>query len=174
MKKITGLILCITVAMTLTAQNTEADSLKRILATTKEDTSHVLVLFELARYYEFFRPDTAMFYARQASQLANKLHFKKGEAKSLDEMAYLLTLTGNYPKALETAFKSLQINEEPDDQFGIAVNYNTLALIYIEQGDYRQALNYLFKSKAIVEKLKIESSIIIRNENIADVYEKMN
>ena len=174
MKKITVLLLAIAVAINTSSQDTEVDSLRKILVTTNEDTNHVWTLISLARSYEYYKPDTAMYYAQQATQLARKLHFGKGEANSLDEIAYLLSQTGNYPKALETAFKSLRIYEALDNQRGIAVSYNTIGIIYNEQGESRQALNYFFKSKAIMEKLKEENSVIIRTENIADVYEKMN
>ena len=156
------------------AQISEADSLRKVLEATNEDTSRVWLLLKMARVFEYSKPDTAMFYARQAVQLAQEIYFEKGESKSLDEIAYLLMLTGNYPKALQTVFKALQINEKNNDQRGIAVSYNTIGIIYNEQGDQKQALNYFIKSKEIVEKLKDDKSIVMRNENIADVYEKRN
>lgn len=174
MKKITVLLIATAIAINTSAQDTEVDSFRKNLITTNEDTNHVWTLISLARNYEYFKPDTAMYYAQQATQLARKLHFGKGQAKGLDEIAYLLSQTGNYPKALETAFKSLKIYEALDDQRGIAVSYNTIGIIYNEHGEGRQALNYFIKSKAIMEQLKEDKSVIIRTENIADVYEKMN
>jgi len=174
MNRFTSLLLGIASSIPASPQNAEADSLKNILITTKEDSSHVWVLITLARNFEYSKPETAKYYTQQAIQLARKLNFAKGEANSLDEMAYLLSQTGNYPKALENSFKSLRLYEKIHNQRGIAVSYNTLGIIYNEQGDGRQALNYFFKSKAIMEELKEDKNVIIRTENIADVYEKMN
>ncbi len=174
MKKFTGLLFGFFIIISAFTQDNEADSLKKILLTTKKDTSHVWTMIDLARNYEYSKPDSAMYYAGLATQLARKLHFGKGEAKGLDEIAYLFSQTGNYPEALETAFKSLKIYENLSDQYGIAVSYNTIGIIYNEQGDARQALNYFFRSKDIMEKLKRPGSVIIRTENIAEVYGKMN
>jgi tetratricopeptide (TPR) repeat protein len=174
MKKFTCLQLGVFIIISAFTQDNEVDSLKRILVSAKEDTSHVWVMLALARDYEYSKPDSAIHYAQQAVQLAKKFHFAKGEAKGLDEISYLLSQTGNYPKALETSFKSLKIYESLSDQQGIAVSYNTIGIIYNEQGEGREALNYFFRSKAIMEKLGRTISVIIRIENIAEVYGKMN
>jgi hypothetical protein len=57
-------------------QNSYVDSLKKILATQKEDTNEVKILTSLSYWYLQYSADTAAGYAQIASTLAEKLNFK--------------------------------------------------------------------------------------------------
>ena len=48
---------------------------------------------------------------------------------------------GDYPKALDLFQRSLKIEEEMGDKFGIAGSLTNIGLIYMEQGDYPRALD---------------------------------
>lgn len=83
------------------AQVSSIDSLKQLLHAEQKDTSRVFLLTQLSRIYLNFRPDTAMLFARQALSLAKQTDFTQGEAGSLNRMANVFSITGNYSKALE-------------------------------------------------------------------------
>ena len=47
------------------------------LDTTTQDTSRVLLIGELANYYKFYLPDSALFYGYKALALARQIKFPK-------------------------------------------------------------------------------------------------
>ena len=61
-------------------QNTETDSLKKVLDTASEGPGRVLVLEGLSYAYVSAYPDTALQYALEGLQLAQKINDPIGEA----------------------------------------------------------------------------------------------
>src|SRR4051812_41141544 len=79
------------------AQNTTADSLTSLLATTKEDTTRAILMAKISRAYLFSKPDTALSIARKGMELSRKINFKKGQAVCLRSIGAVFSQTGNYP-----------------------------------------------------------------------------
>ncbi len=163
-------------------QVSETDSLKKLLAQTREDTSRVLLLTELAFNYQFFKSDTAIIITRQAIALSQKLNFPKGEIRALIRLGEVLHIRGEFPQALEAELKALQLSRKNHDSEGEAHCLSFTALIYIELGEYRQGLNYLFQAKKIYENILQQlppfgfskQMPAFGLSNIGDAYEKMN
>ena len=53
------------------------------LDTARQDTTRVLLIAELANYYKFIWPDSALFYGYKALALARQIKFPKGEVEAL-------------------------------------------------------------------------------------------
>src|SRR4051812_16086493 len=87
------------------------DSLKKALSLSKDDTDKVNLYIDLAWGYQWSFPDTALNYASSGLQLSKRLHFDKGEILLLNSMGEAFSQKGNYPKALETEFKALELSE---------------------------------------------------------------
>jgi two-component system, NtrC family, sensor kinase len=149
------------------------DSLKKLLVETNQDSSRVLLLIKLASEYQFFKLDTAMMLAHQAIDLAQQLHFAKGEIRALTRLGEVLRIRGEFPQALEANLRGLQLSRQTDNLEEEAGTLSFAAIIYIELGEYRQGLNCLFQSKKIYENI-YPSFISFRLTNIGDAYEKMN
>ena len=63
-------------AQQLNAQSKQVDSLKQVLKTSKEDTNKINVLNILGKQLYLINVyDTAELYAKQALELAGKIHF---------------------------------------------------------------------------------------------------
>src|SRR4051794_38184607 len=99
-------------------QVSEADSLKKLLAQTRQDTNRVLLLTELAGQYQFFKSDTAIIMARQAIELAQKLNFPKGEIRGIIRLGAVMETLGELPQALEEDLKALQLSRKNYDSEG--------------------------------------------------------
>jgi tetratricopeptide (TPR) repeat protein len=92
----------------LHGQSAETDSLKRLLAITMADTSRVLLLEDLSFAYQYSYPDTALHYALQGLQLAQKINYPRGEGYCINALGNVYLDIGNYPRALEMYLQALQ------------------------------------------------------------------
>ncbi|HMH34469.1 MAG TPA: ATP-binding protein [Puia sp.] len=85
------------------------DSLLTQLHNTKEDTEKINTIGALAQYYSFVRFDSSLYYANQAIDLAEKSNYPYGIYLADRSLFFANNVLGNYPKALEWAFKELRI-----------------------------------------------------------------
>ncbi|GAB4025509.1 tetratricopeptide repeat protein [Spirosoma gilvum] len=123
-------------------QTTRIDSLKRLLAQTAQDTSRVLLLSQLVTDFVLYSTDSCMNRAQQALQLAQKIHFAKGESQALTAMSIAHRERGEFPKSLEYALKALSIARANQDQPKEAFVLHNIGVLYNALGEYRQAINY--------------------------------
>lgn len=158
----------------LQAQSGNIDSLFRALNNSKKDSFRVFTLCRIGVAYFYSSPDTAIHYLKAAHSLAQEIDFLKGKVQSLSILGNLLFTTGNYVKALETHLEVLEMQEKRKDKIGIAIAYNTIAMVYREQKDYKNTLTYFTKAKKIFEDAKKNEFLVIALLNIGDSYEKMN
>ncbi len=107
MRKCLLFFLLIVFVTAVKGQNKLIDSLKQELFNAKEDTTKVLILVRLGGSYAFSYADTALMYALQALQLAQRLNYESGTAGAQLTMCRALTNLGNYPLALNYGFKAL-------------------------------------------------------------------
>jgi signal transduction histidine kinase len=157
------------------AQNTETDSLKRLLPTMPEGPQRVLLLENLSYAYVSAFPDTALMYALEGLDLAKKIKDKRGEAYCTNALGNVYFGVGDYPMALEMYLTSLRMKETlKDEQGAIAVTYFNIVNVYTEQEDYAHALSYLAKTIAIDKKLKDSSGIMFDQYSLGSIYLRMN
>jgi signal transduction histidine kinase len=168
------------VAVPITAQTiiqtpAQADSLRRVIATAKHDTTRIKVMNELAAYLCERRNqyDSAMIVARKANDEAEHLGFHRGAETALRIIGVVFWRQGKYKEALEFYFKSLHIREELGDKLGIAKSLINIAIVYRNLGKYTEALEYNFKSLRIVEELDDKLGIATSLNNIGIVYNNL-
>ncbi len=153
MKNKVLLLLLVFIVKSAIAQQVVIDSLKRELATAKEDTNKVNLLSELGKNYYLFKPDTAILLAQQAYLLSEKLKYPKGEALSLNRMAAAYSALGDYAKCLALFDKALAISKDLKDPRGVVQAYNNVGNTYLTQRDYVKALEYFRKAKVLLEQV---------------------
>jgi len=174
MKKFIVLLLLVYVVNSIQAQNTETDSLKKLLLTVKESPERVLVLEGLSYAYLSAYPDTSLQYATEGLQLAQKIDDPVGEAYCTNALGNVYFGVGDYPKALEMYLQSLKMKEALKNQeHAIAVTFFNIADVYTEQGDYRHALYYLFKTRRLDEKLRDSGGILFDLHSLSSIYLRM-
>ena len=174
MKKLLMLLVLLYTTHFLQGQNTEADSLKKLLTTLRETPQKVLVLEGLSYAYVSAYPDTALQYALEGLQLAQKINDPIGEAYCTNALGNVYFGVGDYPKALEMYLKSLQMKEPLKNQErAIAVTYFNIANVYTEQEDYRHALHYLFKTMEVDKKAEDSTGILFDLYSLSSIYLRM-
>jgi tetratricopeptide (TPR) repeat protein len=156
------------------------DSMKTALKTVKNDTSRILLLSGLAEiaseeewaafneaaltlsesYTKKLKPGEP-FYRRNKQLLANAIHNK----------AWLLRMQGNTQTALELHHKGIKVQEEIDDQKGVAQAYTLIGAIHQNLGNIREALELFTKSLELSEKLDYKKGMAEGLLNISTVYQ---
>ena len=135
----------------------KADSLLRVLAIKKNDTSKVNLLVKISSYYNKRNPDSAFIFASQASELSKKLNYKLGIASGNLMMAESQLNNNEIIKAEEyimlayNQFTEL-VKQNSKDYWaikGLAGANGTLANLEESKGNLEKSLFYNEKSLAL-------------------------
>jgi tetratricopeptide (TPR) repeat protein len=164
-----------------TTDKAEIDSLKKVIATAKYDTTVInayvdwdMIIYtsdpkldlEITKKIEVICEDNL----KKQLTLAEKNFFNNKLSYAYNSIGLVYSDFGNYSKAIKYAFKSLKIDEEDGNESGIASNYNNIGNIYSDQGDNDKAMDYYNKSIKIKEKLGNSQGISICLNNIGNIY----
>ena len=170
MKKIfLSCILCLSL-INIFAQGPDVDSLKKLLALTKEDTVKVNLLVKLCFYDPSFQQ--GLNYAEEGLALARKIGYEKGEGDCLHQMGNLYFYISNYPKALHFYLEGLKIREKYKNKNKLLGSYSSIASILRKQGDYKKAIVYFQKGLALGADDKYRLSLV--NAGVGDLYLFLN
>jgi tetratricopeptide (TPR) repeat protein len=143
------LLLVIPLCMFLNASfgqhDPEADSLKTLLISAKEDTSKVNILVSLSGHYSASDPGAAGAYASEALFLSDKLGSIPGIAKSHNSLGIVDYYQGNYTKALDHFSKATAGYEKTGNRKGKARSLGNSGLAQWQLGNYSLALKFYFR-----------------------------
>lgn len=174
MKLLTSIILLsiFCFASDIKAQDTQIDSLIKILDKAKNDTGKVNVLNVIAKKYFQTDPEKSVFYGLQSVALAKKLKFNKGLA-----LAYKNTGIGYFYKganidAIKSYQLSLAIFDSINDKKGQANIYSNMGNVYYNQGEDIEALELYLKALKYAEESKDTLRMLTALGNIGAIYGK--
>ncbi|MBS1749053.1 MAG: tetratricopeptide repeat protein [Bacteroidetes bacterium] len=156
------------------AQKQTADSLVKILATTKPDSGKVILQWQIADAVSMYQPDTALKIAQQGLFLARRIKYQEGESRSLGILAEIFRKIGNYPRALELNLKKLEIEEKRNNPYNLASVLMNIGIVYVFQEEYYKGLQYYSKADSIISQYNIEPFKYNIALNIGDVYDRLN
>ena len=168
MKKIVFLF-CWLSTLSLSAQNSNIDSLKRVLESRQTAKDSAKILIDLCWEYRFINADTARDYGMKALELAQKNGIREYEVEALHNIGVTHEAQGNYDQALGLELKALEFRKEIGDESKTANTLNNIGIIYDEQGNYKSALEYYHEARKIYEKLGDEKKIAMVLVNMAIV-----
>jgi serine phosphatase RsbU (regulator of sigma subunit) len=153
--RITALfLLLVSTCVEVRAQSSVTDSLLENLRKTGQDTFRVNALHDLSRNFLPTDQMLAVNYCRQAVNLSRTLSFKRGEARSLQNIGVAYYYIDNYDSALYYFESSLKIKEEAGDRKGMASSYNNIGAIQTAHGEDSEGLKNYIKALMIYEELK--------------------
>jgi signal transduction histidine kinase len=122
------------------------DSLKHKLPLTKNDTSRVLLLADIASAYGVNNIDSLNAYGRFSLALSQKIQFSRGEVTALNVLGVAYQLLGEYPKSLEYFYRALEIAEKKNYDYETAICYEWIGGTYWFLTDYSKAIDFYQKS----------------------------
>ncbi len=150
------------------------DSFLYVYNNAKHDTTRIKTYLNIGDVYEYFIPDSSMFYYQKAVDLAGKSlsahssNFPQTsdvlaslKAKSIRYIGIIHSTQGNYDKAVANYLKSLKIyrkldrfnSENVEWKNGMAACYNNLGIVHDNQGSFDKAIKNYQKALKIFEKL---------------------
>ncbi|HEX6847341.1 MAG TPA: ATP-binding protein [Chitinophagaceae bacterium] len=150
------------------------DSLRQVIATTKEDTSKINALWNLGFSYAFVHQDSAIQYASEGLELSKKISYVSGEALNSMVLGMAMTLQGNYTSALQYGFSFLTLAKKLRDSLLIMRANTTLEICYREQEDFAEALKYAFRAEAFSRSPAYSFFRPLILGDICVIYERMN
>lgn len=150
------------------------DSLLPQILVSKDDTSKVNMLYELAFAFYTINPDSGLVYSGQTLVLSEMLHWEKGMAKAHNTFGLCYWNKSEYAVALQHFFKAKEINENINNLHGLARNLGNIGLVYDVQSDYPKALEYSLEALKINEQIKDEYGIALNMGNIGVIYKEQS
>ena len=157
--KITGFILILfSLSISGLGQGyNQIDSMKRLLAYSKEDSSKALVIKDLSRAYLYSNPDSCLFYASLGLELIKDRSviekFKTTNNRILSAFEWImyglmgtaLAEVRNDTLAVKMALKALELCEKSKDKYDVVRIYSSMSEIYQFIGEPGVAIEYLRK-----------------------------
>lgn len=168
------IVLQLLLISTVFAQRTKIDSLHHELRTHPVDDSlKVEILADLAYRYYQSQPDSTLFFAQKALELAQKLNYKQGEGRSLNRLAIAYTVKGNHAQGLEFYLKSLKIAEKLKDEKGIASALNNIGYVLRLQKRFKESINYTNQALSISQRNQNTAAMAVNLSNLGWLYESL-
>ena len=171
----------------LSSQETRtADSLKKIIAFTNQDTTRIKTILSLSKIYNRYNSDTAIYLCHQAKQLSAKIKDRNLFSNSFILSGWAYYKQSNYPEALSDFKNGLMIKELMLKNFyknenthkkeilntrnNICNTLGYIGIIYDEQGDFTTALHYYFRALKIAEEINDKEKIADHFGLIGTIY----
>lgn len=123
----------------------------------QSDTSNVILLNHISDQYLYKHADSALYFSKQALELAKYQKFDLGQALSLNNIGKSYYVMGDYTLSIDAADRLMGISNKINYQPGIAGAYQINGLIYLAQNNYKEAINNFSKALAIFSRQKIHS-----------------
>ncbi|MEK6615672.1 MAG: tetratricopeptide repeat protein, partial [Bacteroidota bacterium] len=151
------------------------------------DTNKVNTLNALAMEFRSNNSDTAVYFAKQALALSQKINYAQGIAEAYLWHGTAIINLGKYDEALSLLNKAIQLLNSPalkggdkgalsalrGDKGGcklLARAYNNIGIIYYNQGSYPDALKNHFASLKIKEEIGDKQGIANSYLGIGNIY----
>ena len=144
------------------AANLRVDSLRNLLATSKENPTDSITINrvnKLAAEFVDVNPDSTLYYARLAINRSLAIKYKIGIADGMVSTARVYSLKGDYAAAKKNFNGARLLYDTMKDEAGLAGCYIEIGRMYNNIADYNQASDYFQKALIIYKKLKDESGI---------------
>lgn len=158
----------------LCAQQSNLDSLLKVLPNAKDDTAKVWLYIAIGNEYEYDDARTAEKYYLLARDLSNKLQYKRGTIKYISNHTQILNERGLYDSSLVLNRKALHIAKEINDKVATAKVYANIGnnFNYLEQFD--SCSFYYETAKKCFEDMHDKYFVARMNDLLQNIFFKLN
>lgn len=193
MKTLTFFLTLIT--LSLVAQQSKYDSLKRVVTTTTSDSTKYITLLGLSRRHMQDNRDSALYYVQKALVLAKQNKKPLDEANALGAKGYLLSHLGKYGESFKCFQEAFKIAENPANEivswgnwgnipaslslhegrlYILTSIHNSIGLLYGRTDKIDEQIFHYKETKRLAEVLKDTSFLSSVNMNLGNVYIRLN
>ena len=152
------------------SQGNPAEALRKLLATSKEDSNKVNTLLALSKEILATDPNEAIRYATEARDLSLKLNYAKGVAYGYKGLGLVYVMQGKYIETIESYEKALAVFDSLGDKRGQANILSNEGTVYFNQADDAKALELYLKALGVAEQTTDSVRIATILLNIGAVY----
>ena len=149
------------------------DSLIRLLNTSMNDTTRVLLYISIGQQYENNIPDSAIYYYTQARNLSEQVSYNTGMMKYLSNITYIYNSQGKYDTALVLNLQSLDLARRHGTLMQYAACLGNVANSYLYLEKYEKAVDYFLQTSELISKTGNDQYQCILYNNLAVTYVKM-
>ncbi|MDO8966871.1 tetratricopeptide repeat-containing sensor histidine kinase [Algoriphagus sp.] len=131
------------------------DSIQHLVSKTENDSLKAVLFYDLGKHYYGIDQDTAIFFAKSAIRLAEKLGLEKIKGNALNIMGVAQLIRSDYEDALKTHLQALKIREALKDSTGMLESNLNIGNVYYRNGEMAKAAEMY--QKALVYGLAIKN-----------------
>lgn len=145
---IATLLLLIANNTAIKAQYVSPDSLRKIIATSKEDTVKIDAMNWLSfrHLQNNYTNDSCQYWADKAFSLSKEINYKSGIGFAFINFGNIATTNDEDDKVNDFYQKAIRAMENGGNKGYLGVAYSNLALNYANNGNYEEAYRNLYKS----------------------------
>jgi signal transduction histidine kinase len=129
------------------------------------------MLVELAYRYYQSRPDSTLYFAKTAHELAKKIQYLRGEGKALNRIAVGHSVKGNLSLAMRHYHDAMDIAERLNDEMAVSSALNNIGYILRLQKQYDESLKYTLAAFRLSEKNRNQRAMAVNLTNLGWLYE---
>jgi signal transduction histidine kinase len=145
------------------------DSLKKELPSQISE-KQFQVLLAIGFEYRNSLQDSTFYYCTRAFNLGKKIKIKSGLAKPLNFIGIAYTNMGNYKRALDYYYQSIEVSSQQNDSIELAHSYNNLGRAFLDLGDLTRAYENFILSKTIFERKNDNGGLAYLYRSLSDLY----
>ncbi|MDJ1479582.1 tetratricopeptide repeat protein [Cytophagaceae bacterium YF14B1] len=164
------LFLLVIISLPSNAQTSKKDSLENLLQLSKQDTSQIKLLNELAYEYWSTDPERMLSYTEKALALSNQLSYKPGQARSQQLIGVYHWQKSEFKEAIIYFTKARQLYRAIHDQRGEAKSIVNLGMVYKQQGNDVLALDKYFQGLELLKDVDDKDTKASILNNIGNIY----
>jgi two-component system NtrC family sensor kinase len=148
------------------------DSLTQELRFIHDDSLKVEMLLQIADSYSDRNPDTTIYYAQEALQLAKQIKNIPAQMGAMSFIGEAFIYKGNLPEALRLGLEAIEMGKDHPVRVsgGVGPNYGNLGSLYLQIGNYDKAMQYFKKMILMGDYDNI--GVAYGYYYLAEVYEK--
>jgi len=162
-------IFCFVTSFVSAQKDATTDSLLNLLSQKITDTTKVNVLNDLAQKVVDF-PDSSYRYASVALELAQKINFKRGLARSYSRMGEVYNAKGNYNLALKNLHESYRIYDELGNKKRMSIVMNSIGNTHLGNRDNNKALESFRKCYQIGLEINDNTSLALSSFGVGNIF----
>ncbi len=133
------------------AQLPNTDSLKRLIATTKNDTVKIAAYETLVWKATWSDPIQALQLAKEELLWARKSNLVFAEEAALSSNAVVLSVLGDYRQAIDYYLQSIRQCERLGLTKSLPMVFLNISESYSDAGDFDKAILYAYKGKSMID-----------------------
>jgi two-component system, NarL family, sensor kinase len=146
------------------------DSLLNVLATAKDDSNKVLLLYRIGQETENNNPEEAKAYYRQAKRISERLNYTMGLLKYYSNYTAALRLQARFDSSLTLNKEALRLATDHGNEERIAVVHQNISADYSYLHDIDNAINHLLMALPYYEKDKNDPRLSVLYNQLGTIF----